>query len=142
MQKGFDYVGVSTVYFCHDGQGNYVLQKRSERCRDEHGKWDCGGGGLEFGLPVEENLRKEIMEEFGATILNIEFLGVRDVHREHLGRQTHWIALDYKVEVDPQSVINAEPDKIDQIGWFKLDSLPEGLHSQLPVFLEKHRHKL
>lgn len=49
MKKGEDYTGVSIVYLCHDGKGRYLLAKRSVNCRDEHGVWDCGGGGLEFG---------------------------------------------------------------------------------------------
>ncbi|OGI60267.1 hypothetical protein A2641_00530 [Candidatus Nomurabacteria bacterium RIFCSPHIGHO2_01_FULL_37_25] len=49
MQKGFDYTGVTVVYFCHDGKGNVVFSKRNENCRDEHGAWDIGGGGVEFG---------------------------------------------------------------------------------------------
>lgn len=142
MRKGFDYVGVTTVTICHDGQGNYVLHKRSAKCRDEHGKWDCGGGGLEFGLSVEENLRKEIMEEYCTEVLDIEFLGYRDVHREHLGERTHWIALDYRVLVKPEMVKIGEPDKAEELGWFKLEDFPSDLHSQFPLFLERYRGRL
>ncbi|MBI2474503.1 MAG: NUDIX domain-containing protein, partial [Candidatus Taylorbacteria bacterium] len=99
MKKGEDYTGVSVIYLCHDGKGNYLLNKRSANCRDEHGRWDCGGGGLEFGDTVENTLKKEIMEEYGVEVLGSEFLGFRDVHREHDGMKTHWIALDYKVLV-------------------------------------------
>ena len=142
MRKGFDFVGVSTVYLCHDGKGNYVLQKRSERCRDEHGRWDCGGGGLEFGVSVEENLKNEIREELGAKVLEMDFLGFRDVHRVHNGEKTHWVALDYRVLVDPASVVNGEPEKFDEVKWFKLAEFPKNLHSQLPIVLENYRGRL
>lgn len=140
--KGIDYPGVTIVYACHDGTGNFLLNKRSVQCRDEHGKWDCGGGGLDLGVTVEETLRKEIMEEYCTDVLSYEFLGFRDVHREHNGRPTHWIALDFKVLIDKEKVQNGEPHKFDEIGWFKLDAMPSELHSQFPNFLKKYKDKL
>jgi ADP-ribose pyrophosphatase YjhB (NUDIX family) len=142
LRKGVDFVGVSVVYICHDGKGNFLMQKRGEQARDEHGAWDCGAGGLEFGDTVEGTLRKEIKEEYCADVLSFEFLGFRDVHRSHLGRPTHWVSLDFKVLLDPKQVQNGEPHKFDEIGWFKLNNLPDQKHSQLPFFLEKYKDKL
>ena len=70
------------MYLCHDGKGNVLLNKRSTNCRDEHGAWDCGGGGLEFDDTVENTLKKEIAEEYCTDVLSYNFLGYRDVHRE------------------------------------------------------------
>lgn len=142
MKKGQDYIGVTVSFFCHDGEGNYVLQKRSTNCRDEHGRWDCGGGGIEFGDTIEQTLKKEISEEYGVDVKDFEFLGVRDVHREHEGIQTHWVSIDYRVQVDRAKVHNDEPHKFEEIGWFKLDALPEPLHSVLPLALKEYRDKL
>jgi len=142
MKKGEDYIGVTASFFCHDGEGNYVLQKRSTNCRDEHGRWDCGGGGVEFGDTIEQTLRKEIREEYGVEVGDVEFLGVRDVHREHEGRKTHWVSIDHRVLVDRSKVCNAEPHKFEEIGWFTLSALPEPLHSMLPLALEKYGDRL
>lgn len=130
MKKGFDYTGVSISYFCHDGKGNFLMAKRSNNCRDEHGNWDQGGGGLEFDDTVLGTLKKEIQEEYCTDVLEYDFLGYRDVHREHEGQKTHWIALDFKVLVDREKVKNGEPHKFDDLAWFTLDNLPEPLHSQ------------
>lgn len=140
MRKGVDYIGVAVVFFCHDGKGNFVMGRRSNKCRDEHEKLDIGGGGMEFGLTIEENLRKEILEEYCAEVLDFEFLGYRDVHREHNGEKTHWIALDYKVLVDPDQVKNGEPDMFDEIKWFNFENLPdeEEMHSQIPKFFNNY----
>lgn len=142
MQKGADYTGVSVVYFCHDGKKNFIMAKRGQNCRDEQGKWDIGGGGVEFGVPIEENLRNEIREEYGTDVLNFEFLGFRDVHREQNGKKTHWVALDFKVLVDKEKAKNGEPHKFDAVEWFTLDTLPSPLHSQLPAFLKKYDSQL
>ena len=142
MKKGFDFTGVSIVYFCHDGNGNVLLSKRNQNCRDEHGCWDQGGGGLKFGEKVENGLQREIQEEYCADIIESEFLGFRDVHREHNGQKTHWIALDFKVKLNKDAVKNGEPEKHDEIKWFPFELLPEPLHSQLPHFLNIYKNKL
>jgi 8-oxo-dGTP diphosphatase len=142
VKKGEDCTGITIVYFCYDSRGNFLLSKRTAQCRDEHGRWDPGGGALEFGDTVEDTLRKEIAEEYGTEVLAYEFLGYRDVHREHEGRPTHWIALDFKVLVDHSKVKNGEPHKFERLEWFTLDNLPQPLHSQFPYFLEKYRDRL
>ena len=140
--KGVDHVGVCVVYFCHDGKGEFVMAKRNSNTRDEHGRWDIGGGGLEFGETIDQTIRKEIREEYCTDVLDYEFLGYRDVHRVHDEKPTHWIALDFKVRVDREKVRNGEPHMFDEIGWFKLDKLPENIHSQFPNFLELYRARL
>jgi len=142
MIKGVDYIGVTVVYFCHNGQGNVLMAQRSVNARDEQGRWDIGGGGVEFGDSVEETLKKEIQEEYNANVLSFEFLGFRDVKRNHEGKVTHWMALDFKVLVDPVGVKINEPHKFDDLKWFTLETLPDHVHSQFPLFLEKYRDKL
>jgi mutator protein MutT len=143
FNKGVDFTGITIVFFCHDGKGNFLFNKRSNTCRDEHGRWDPGGGGLEFGDTIEQTLEKEIKEEYCTEVLEAEFLGFRDVHRtDEKGNKTHWLALDYKVLVDPEMVTNGEPKKFDQIGWFRLNNLPQPLHSQTPFALQKYGQQL
>lgn len=142
MKKGQDFVGVTIVNFCHDGKGNVLLNKRGINCRDEHGMWDAGGGGLEFGDTVEETLKKEIAEEYCTEVIEYEFLGFRDVRREQSGQKTHWIALDFKVLVDREKASNGEPHKFDEVSWFPISALPTPLHSQFPTFLEKYKDRL
>lgn len=142
MRKGFDYPGVSIVFFCHDGKGNFVMAKRGQNARDEQGAWDIGGGGLDFGISVQETLKKEIGEEYCTDVLEYEFLGYMDVHRVHKGEKTHWIALSFKVLVDPQKVALGEPHKFDDIGWFTLETLPVKVHSAFPEFLRLYGDRL
>jgi 8-oxo-dGTP diphosphatase len=142
MKKGIDSIGIAVVYFCHDGAGNVLLAKRSQNARDEIGCWDIGGGAVELHESVEDTVRKEIKEEYSTDARELEFLGIRDVHRTHDGVPTHWIALDYKVLVDRDSAKIGEPHKFDDLAWFTLNSLPSPVHSQLPIFLEKYKDKL
>lgn len=142
MKKGVDYTGITVVFACHDGKGNFLFSRRSINCRDEHGTWDPGGGGLEFGDTVEGTLRKEVGEEYCTDVISFESLGYRDVHRVHNGEKTHWLALDFKVLINPSKVKNGEPHKADDIAWFDLDHLPSPMHSQWPIFFGMYEAKL
>lgn len=139
MIKGIEYTGVTVSFFCHDGEGNYVMTLRSVQCRDEQGRWDFGGGGLKFGETLEEGLKREVCEEYGTTPIETVFLGFDEVFRTHEEKQTHWISFRYKVLVDRLLVQNNEPDKHDDLKWFTLSTLPSPLHSQTAVSLQKYK---
>jgi ADP-ribose pyrophosphatase YjhB (NUDIX family) len=143
MKKGIDHIGVSVIFFCHDGKGNFLSNKRTGKTRDEHGRWDLGGGGVNFGESALNALKREIKEEYCTDVLKAEFLGYRDVFRtDEKKRKTHWLALDYKVLVDRKKVRNGEPKKSSEVGWFTLKKLPSPVHSQFPFFIKKYRKQL
>ncbi len=129
MQKGIDYIGITVSYLCHDGKGNYVMNKRSTNCRDEHGTWDFGGGSVDWGDTVEATLLKELKEEYCIEPIKYEFMRYHDMFRELNGKKTHWISFIFLVEVKREQVQNGEPHKFDEIRWARLDALPEPLHS-------------
>ncbi|MFH1047928.1 MAG: NUDIX domain-containing protein [Patescibacteria group bacterium] len=142
-QGGVDYVSIAVIFMCHDGQGNFVLAQRGAKARNETGTWDIGGGALELGEDAEQTLRREIKEEYCTEVLELEFLGYRDVHYDHEGPPTkHWLALDFCVHVEPTQVAIGEPHKLSDIGWFTFDSLPEPLYSRLPSFFQLHEEKI
>lgn len=142
LKKGIDYTGISIVFLCHDGKGNFLLQKRSKNCRDEHHCWDGGAGGLDFADTIEETLIKEIKEEYCSSIISYEFLGIREVFREHNKNKTHWIAFDHLVHIDRSKVKNGEPHKFEEIGWFRLDEFPKKMHSVFPTFYNKYKERI
>jgi ADP-ribose pyrophosphatase YjhB (NUDIX family) len=141
MKKGIDYTGITVCFHCHDGEGNYAIHKRSARCRDEQGRWDFGGGGLKFGETLEDGVRREVLEEYGAESKEIEYIGFDEIFREHGGEKTHWISVRFRVLVDPEQVKNNEPEKMDEIRWVTTDNLPKPLHSQLGWLIEKYKDK-
>lgn len=142
MKKGIDFVGIGVVFFCHDGNGHVLMSKRSQNCRDEQGRWDFGGGGVEFGESISDALHRELREEYGTTMITHEFLGYRDVFREQEGKRTHWVVFDFKVHVVHDTVKNVEPHYHERVEWFPFDAMPEPRHSQIPKFLELHGEQL
>ena len=97
---------------------------------------------VRFGQTIEQTLRDEVFQEYGAAVLEFEELGRREVFREQDGEPTHWIAFDFLVRVDRSQVRNGEPHKFEAIEWFKPDTLPSPLHSQLPFTLAKYQRVL
>ena len=131
LRRGVDHIGVSASFVVHDGQGRVLLQKRGTKARDEQGKWDVGGGAIEFGESIDEAVRREIKEELCVDPLDVEFLCVYDPHRVlDDGTPTHWITIMHTVKVDPKKVKIGEPHKIEELGWFYSNELPKPLHSQ------------
>ena len=124
---------VSCVFVCHDGSGRILLARRSADARDEPGAWDCGAGALEFGETFEDAVTREVTEEYATAPAEIEQLGVRNVLRDN--PPSHWVAIVFRVRIDPAAARIGEPHKFDELGWFAPGELPRPLHSQLPATL-------
>lgn len=140
MQKGIDHIGIAIVPFLHNGKGKYLVGLRTEKARDERGRWDAlGPGGLEFGETIEQGILREVEEETGARPFNIEYLGYREVFGNAEGERTHWLSFDFRAQVNPDDVRVTEPEKCAEIRWCALEDIPEPRHSQFPVFLEKYK---
>ncbi len=141
-KPGINYIGITTPFYCHDGQGNFLLHKRSVNCRDEQGTWDCGGGRLDFGEDPKEGVLRELKEEYGCEGKINEELTYYSIVRNHDNKKTHWLALPFIIQVDRHKVKNNEPDKIDELGWFSLDELPEPIHTGMQLGLDKFSNYL
>jgi 8-oxo-dGTP pyrophosphatase MutT (NUDIX family) len=139
---GLEFTGIAVIFIPHDGKGNILLAKRSKNARDEQGTWELSGGGLKFGERVGDALKREVREEFCSELINAEFLGYRDLLRSHNGNPTHWVALDFLVEIDPKSTAIGEPHKCDEIRWVRFGEWPSPLHSQFLMTVEKNKDKL
>ena len=136
MKQGIDYIGITCVFYCHDGKGNLLLHKRSQKCRDEKGRWDCGGGAMKFGETFEQTVRREVQEEYKSKIKKLKFVGINNVIRKNENKKTHWIAILFAAELDPKKVKIGVPEKMDEINWFKPNKLPKPLHSMYLTHLQ------
>ena len=141
LKAGKDYVGVTTAFILTDGAGKILLVKRSNKCRDEHGTWDSGAGQLEVGFTLEENVRKEVREEYGSECEIMERLPFFDMIIQDGDFINHWIHFCFVVSVNPTKVKNNEPEKIEEMRWVYLWDLPSPLHSATEKALNIWRTK-
>lgn len=142
QQKGISFIGVSTCFIVYDKHQHFHMTKRSNNARDEHGKWELGGGGLKWGQKADDNLLRELYEELAVKPVKVNFLGYRDIFRKMANYDTHWLALDYAVLVNHDDVKNNEPDIFDDLGWYSFTNLPKPLHSQTMPTLNKYQEQL
>jgi ADP-ribose pyrophosphatase len=125
MKKGTDYIGIGCGALIINDNNEVLLLKRTQKTRNEADFWSKPGGGVEFGEKVEDAVKREIKEELGVDIELIKFLGFTD----HIikSENQHWVAFNYLAKIISGTVQNLEPEKAEEIKWFKLDSLPENL---------------
>ena len=74
---------------------------------------------------------REVKEEYDCDGVILALIPPISIFRNQNGIDTHWLALPFIVKVNPNQVKNNEPDKIEELGWFTLDNLPQPLHSAL-----------
>jgi len=129
MRPGIDFIGVSVSFFCHDKEGNFLLHKRSDKCRDEKGRWDFGGGRVEIGETLEKAVLREIKEEYGVIGEIEKQLPAHSLLRVEGKTKTHWLIITFIIKVDRKNIILGVPKKMIELGWFRLNSLPKPLHT-------------
>lgn len=105
-----------------DGKGNLLMTLRTST--HEPGTWCPPGGHLEMGENFLDCCKKEVKEEVGLDIEEIETLGVVN---NIFSLTKHYVNVDFLAKgVSGKPIIN-EPAKIGEIGWYPLDKLPQPL---------------
>jgi phosphoglycolate phosphatase-like HAD superfamily hydrolase/ADP-ribose pyrophosphatase YjhB (NUDIX family) len=95
--------------------GGLILNKRNEalmvRTHKWSNLWGIPGGKVKWGEPSETALRREIKEETGLDVSDVEFVLVQDcIHSKEFYRDAHFILLNYtcRVEGTEKVVLNEE----------------------------------
>ncbi len=92
-----------------DSQGRLLLT-RSHKWRD---RYVVPGGHVELGERLEEALRREVKEETGLDIRDIEFLMYQEfIFDDVFWKKRHYIFFDFVCRVDSaQVVLNSEAEE-------------------------------
>jgi mutator protein MutT len=124
MKKGVDYIGVGVGAVIRDRDGKCFLARRGKEARNESGKWEFPGGGVEFGERLEDALIREIREEFGFEVAVERLLDV--VNHIIPDENQHWVSPTFLCKHKSGTPRILEPHKCGEIGWFGLDEIPAG----------------
>lgn len=113
-------VGVAALIW---RDGKIIMAKR----HGSHGAgtWSIPGGHLEFGESWEDCVRREVMEEVGVEVANVQFLAITNDFFKHENKHyvTIWMTCDWTAN-EPES---KEPEKIIGVAWRGLNDLPSPL---------------
>ena len=110
--------------------GKTLLAKR--KGSHNEGMWGSMGGHVEFGeSPIEACIR-EAREELGIEIGNLRFVACMNLVRN--GK--HYLDVSFVADLISGEPSIQEPDRIEEIGWYPLNALPEPLFDPVRVVLE------
>jgi len=89
------------------------------------GSWSIPGGHLEFGESFADTTEREVFEETGLHIKNIQFGAVTNDYFEKEGK--HYVTIWVLSEYESGEATIREPDKFVDQDWFDFDTLPSPL---------------
>ncbi len=128
--KDRPFVGVAVIVVRNE---KVLLGKR----KGAHGSgaWAFPGGHLEFNESIEGCARREVFEETGLSIKNIEQAAfTNDMFKEN---NKHYVTLYVVCESEPGEPELKEPDKCDAWKWFFWNKFPEPLFLSLENLLDQ-----
>jgi len=77
--------------------------------------WDVPGGFLEYGEQPAETVERELFEETGLALENIEMIRARTIGRH--------IEILFRARAD--GIAEVKSREINALGWFKINELPQ-----------------
>lgn len=109
------------LFFIHNDQ---ILLSRRANTGYMDGHYSVVAGHIEPGETVIQAAVREAAEEAGVLILprDTEVVGV--MHRRDGEERIDFFARIHSWVGEP---VNAEPEKCSDLGWFRLDALPENI---------------
>jgi 8-oxo-dGTP diphosphatase len=124
-------VGVGVIVI---KDGKVLLGKR--KGAHGEGSWAFPGGHLEFGESIEDCAKREVMEEVGITIKQIEkFTFTNDIFAEE---NKHYITCYVRAMYDSGEVQIMEPHKCEGWDWFEWNKFPENIFVPLQNLLKEN----
>ncbi len=125
MKRGIDYIGVGVGAVIVNERGELFLARRGPLAKNERGLWEFPGGSVEFGERLADALKREIREEYG---MEIEVGALLDVVDHILPEEgQHWVSPTYLCRLLSGEPKILEPGKCTEIGWFRVEDVPEDL---------------
>jgi ADP-ribose pyrophosphatase YjhB (NUDIX family) len=111
------------------GDDILVFQGRDETKRETFHR--PLGGGIEFGEPAAEAVRRELREELGVELTSVELLGVLENIFTAFGRRNHEIVFVYAAEAADPAVYTADYaahvlDEGSAVSWQRLSTFRSG----------------
>jgi len=96
--------------------------------------WSTPGGHLDFGESPEQCAIREVKEETGVEIGEVEFRAVTNDFFEAEGK--HYLTLWFAAEHKSGEASVAAPEEMSDVGWFGWGKLPSPLFLPLQNLLD------
>lgn len=131
---------VGAVVGVIDAHGKILLQKRPE------GIWGLPGGIVELGESVEEAARREVFEETGVEIGQLQlvnvFSGKQYFRKLANGDEFYPVTIAYISKDIKSSTIRIDGEESIDAGFFDIRKLPENTSPLVRVMVEQYSNLL
>lgn len=122
------FVGVGVVV----ARGDRWLLMRRKAAHGE-GTWSTPGGHLDFGESPADCARREVAEETGLIIDDVELIGITN---DVFDTDRHYVTLWFEAEAASGEPSIAAPDEVAELGWFPRCELPQPLFAPFRRMVE------
>ena len=120
-----------------DGEGRILMQQRTD-----DGSWGYPGGRIEIDETVEDGARREVLEECGLTVGEMELLGIFSGPRLHhiyptSGNEVSGVDVVY-VSRSYTGTLHSADGEAKQMGFYPIDALPQPIFPLNAPALEEY----
>jgi len=112
--------------------GKTLLAKRKKKTLGD-GHWGSSGGHVEIGETPAQAAIREAKEELGIEVGNLQFLICID---EQWLDGKQYIDIIFLADIISGEPKNMEPEKIEAVGWFPVNDLPEPMFPPVKLALQ------
>lgn len=141
-QSGTMYIGASVLI---EKDGKLLMGKRLNVTGE--GDWGFIGGHVDSGENIEQAAIREVFEETGLKLNNLEFLGI--INQSHqpssMPPTRHYIQTVFYCKDFTGEVENKEPQYCSELKWFEKNNLPEEMffaHKNFSKLLDQKQNYL
>jgi ADP-ribose pyrophosphatase YjhB (NUDIX family) len=129
---------IRPIALCVFKQGDRLLLEENYDAVKKETFYRPLGGGIEFGEPSRDAAIREIKEELGAEITNLQLLGIIENIYTYNGQPSHEIAVNYIADLVDQSFYDRPEIEVNDNGvpsrafWKYLGDFVDGRYPLYP----------
>ncbi|HEX9504318.1 MAG TPA: NUDIX domain-containing protein [Patescibacteria group bacterium] len=127
-------VGVNVIL---EKDNKVLLGKRKNITGD--GYWGFPSGHLEFNETLADGAKRELLEETGLVVDELNYSGV--INQPRQDTKQHYIQFVFVSKKFHGELENKEPDKCEKWEWFDIKNLPENIFFAHKHFLDIYLNK-
>jgi len=125
--------------------GAFIFNKKGKLLLIRSHKWGnklvCPGGKIDLGESMENAVVREVKEETGLDVHDIELINVQDmIYAKEFFKKKHYLFLDFVCKTKQESITLNE--EAEEYCWVDINNLPDDLGPYTKNTLSKYLKSL
>lgn len=119
---------------------NEILLLKRFNTGFEDGKYSVLAGHIDGNESVSKAIIREAYEEAGIIVEKTDLKPIQVMHRNH--PETEYIDYFFATEKWEGVIENKEPDKCNELKWFKIDALPSNIIDYIKIAIDNYKNNI